>query len=96
LQNKPNNKLQRLTRTSLPCQCSKQASAGTKQKKSFLYSDFTNHPDQKFIGLNPDDSANPNTTKKFLFFCTEQDWPMRLQLIKPCTNQGDQNELSKV
>jgi hypothetical protein len=32
--------------------------------KSFLYSDFTNRPDQKSNGLNPDDSANLDTTKK--------------------------------
>jgi hypothetical protein len=34
--------------------------------KSFLYPDFTNRPDQKSNGLNPGDSANPDTTIKSL------------------------------
>jgi hypothetical protein len=36
--------------------------------KSYWYPDFTNRADQKFNGLNPGDSANPNTTKVFAFF----------------------------
>jgi hypothetical protein len=36
--------------------------------KSFLYPDFTNRPDQKSNGLNPGDSANPDTTIKSLLF----------------------------
>jgi hypothetical protein len=39
--------------------------------KSFLYPDFTNRPDQKSSGLNPGDSANPNTTKKSFLFRKE-------------------------
>jgi hypothetical protein len=35
-------------------------------KKSFWYPDFTNCPDQKSIGLNPGDSANPDTAKMCL------------------------------
>jgi hypothetical protein len=31
-----------------------------------LYPDFTNRPDQKSKGLNPGDSANPDTTIKSL------------------------------
>jgi hypothetical protein len=37
------------------------------KNKSFLYPDFTNRPDQKPDDLNPGDSANPDTTIKFLF-----------------------------
>ena len=33
-----------------------------------MYSDFTNRPDQKSNGLNPDDSANPDTSIKSLLF----------------------------
>jgi hypothetical protein len=38
------------------------------RKKRFLYPDFTNRPDQKSNGLNPGDSANPDTTIKSLLF----------------------------
>jgi hypothetical protein len=37
-------------------------------RKSFVYSDFTNRPDQKSNDLNPGDSANPDTAIKFLLF----------------------------
>jgi hypothetical protein len=37
-----------------------------------LYPDFTNRPDQKFNGLNPGDSANPDTTKSFCKDLTNQ------------------------
>jgi hypothetical protein len=36
--------------------------------KSFWCPDFTNRPDQKSNGLNPGDSANPDTTRKSLLF----------------------------
>jgi hypothetical protein len=42
--------------------------AAIKQEKSFLYPDFANRPDQKSKGLNPGDSANSDTTIKFLLF----------------------------
>jgi flagellar protein FliO/FliZ len=42
-----------------------------------LYPDFTNRPDQKSNGLNPDDSANPNTTKSFCFF-------VKISLVTDC------------
>jgi hypothetical protein len=44
--------------------------AATKQEKNFWYPDFTNRPDQT-NGLNPGDSANPDTTKSFCFFCKD-------------------------
>jgi hypothetical protein len=39
--------------------------------KNILYPDFTNRPDQKSNGLNPGDSANPDTTFKSLLFRTD-------------------------
>jgi len=41
---------------------------GAAKQEKLLYSDFTNRPDQKSNGLNPDDSANPDTTIKSLLF----------------------------
>jgi hypothetical protein len=36
------------------------------KKKKLFVSGFTNRPDQKSYGLNPGDSAKPDTTRKFL------------------------------
>jgi hypothetical protein len=38
------------------------------REKAFWYPDFTNRPDQKSNGLNPGDSANPDTTRSLCFF----------------------------
>jgi hypothetical protein len=37
-------------------------------RKSFLYPDFTNRPDQKSEAWNLGDSANPNTKNRNLLF----------------------------
>jgi hypothetical protein len=52
-----------------PSRQSQTGQAGTKREKAFWYPDFTNRPDQKTKGLNPGDSANPNTTINLCLFC---------------------------
>jgi hypothetical protein len=46
--------------------------AQPEQDSSGWYPDFTNRPDQKTKGLNPGDSANPNTTMIFACFAQIQ------------------------
>jgi hypothetical protein len=56
-------------------------------KKAFWYPDFTNRPDQKTKGLNPGDSANPNTAIIFAF-CIDSTLKWLRQLFRQAKNRS--------